>query len=215
MSDELGAKPHDNPLVQQIEPRPKNRQILRRGLAKGRKLIWRSINKFKYAELGAGSWIKDPLLVTGEEQIRIGKNVFVWPMARLETIRTSNAIGEIVIGDDSVIHPFVHIGASLSVTIGKKCLFASGVYITDHDHDWTNPDVPVIDSSRLLAAPVEIGDGVWLGERVAILKGVSIGDGAIIGTGAVVTQNIPSYSIAVGSPARVVKHYDRDTKQWK
>ncbi|MCL4145079.1 UNVERIFIED_CONTAM: hypothetical protein GTU68_007960 [Idotea baltica] len=136
-------------------------------------------------------------------------------MARLEAIRTANTLGEIVIGDDCVIHPFVHIGASLSVTIGKKCLFASGVYVTDHDHDWTNPDVPVIDSSKLLAAPVVIGSGVWLGERVAILKGVSIGDGAIIGTGAVVTKDIPSYSIAVGSPARVVKQYDRDAKRWK
>jgi carbonic anhydrase/acetyltransferase-like protein (isoleucine patch superfamily) len=55
---------------------------------------------------------------------------------------------------------------------------------------------------------VKIGNNVWLGENVSILKGVTIGDNVIIGLGAVVTKDIPSNSIAVGVPAKVVSSYD-------
>ena len=55
-------------------------------------------------------------------------------------------------------------------------------------------------------APVSIGNDVWIGGRVIILPGVNIGDGCIIGAGAVVTKDIPSYCVAVGVPAKVVRH---------
>ncbi|HFI1792856.1 TPA: DapH/DapD/GlmU-related protein, partial [Escherichia coli] len=50
-----------------------------------------------------------------------------------------------------------------------------------------------------------IGNDVWLGTGVTVLRGVRIGDGAIIGANAVVTKNIPDYCIAVGVPAKVIK----------
>lgn len=50
-----------------------------------------------------------------------------------------------------------------------------------------------------------VGNDVWIGQNVTVMPGVHIGDGAIIGANAVVASNIPSYSIAVGNPARVVK----------
>ncbi len=53
--------------------------------------------------------------------------------------------------------------------------------------------------------PVIIGDRVWLGNRVTILPGVSIGDDSVIGAGTVVVKSVPSRSVAVGNPARVVK----------
>lgn len=54
------------------------------------------------------------------------------------------------------------------------------------------------------SAPVRIGRGSWLAERVAVLKGADIGTCCIIGANSVVRGGIPDYSIAVGSPARVV-----------
>jgi maltose O-acetyltransferase len=55
------------------------------------------------------------------------------------------------------------------------------------------------------AQPVSIEDDVWIGARVIILPGVRIGQGSIIGAGAVVAKNIPSYSICVGNPARIIR----------
>ena len=55
---------------------------------------------------------------------------------------------------------------------------------------------------------VSIGNNVWIGEHVSILPGVTIGEGSVIGANSVVSKSIPPYSIAVGSPAKVIKKYD-------
>lgn len=55
---------------------------------------------------------------------------------------------------------------------------------------------------------VKIGNNVWLGENVTVLKGVTIGDNVIIGIGSIVTKDIPSNSVAVGIPAKVVETYE-------
>ena len=55
---------------------------------------------------------------------------------------------------------------------------------------------------------VKIGNNVWLGQNVSILKGVTIGDNVVIGYGSIVTKNIPSNSVAVGSPAKVIMSFD-------
>lgn len=136
-------------------------------------------------------------------------------MGRLEVRASPDAGAVLSIGDRTQIHPFVHIGATSGVEIGSDCLFASHVYITDHDHDWRDGSKPVSSSRVLLTAPVTIGDGVWLGERVCVLKGVTIGDGAIVGAGSVVTKDIPARCIAVGSPARVVKRWNDETREWE
>jgi acetyltransferase-like isoleucine patch superfamily enzyme len=54
--------------------------------------------------------------------------------------------------------------------------------------------------------PVNIGKYCWIGAGTIILPGVKIGDFSIIGAGSVVVRDIPPYSIAVGNPARVIKH---------
>ncbi len=58
---------------------------------------------------------------------------------------------------------------------------------------------------KALAAPVTIGNHVWIGGGVIILPGVTIGDNVVIGAGSVVTKDIPSDSVAYGNPCRVVK----------
>ncbi|MFC7456460.1 sugar O-acetyltransferase [Brachybacterium sp. GCM10030267] len=55
------------------------------------------------------------------------------------------------------------------------------------------------------AEPITVGDNVWIGGGATILPGVSIGADSVIGAGAVVTRDVPARSVAVGSPARVVR----------
>lgn len=68
-----------------------------------------------------------------------------------------------------------------------------------------NPNLRPIESK----GSVVIGNNVWLGDNVIVLPGVTIGDGVIVGANSVVTKNIPSYSVAVGNPAKVVKSFGR------
>lgn len=115
---------------------------------------------------------------------------------------------------------FCHIGATNYVEIGKDVLFGSKVYVTDHNHGkysgdkQSSPDQPPI--LRLLTndQKVVIGDNVWIGDNSIILPGVEIGKGSIIGANSVVTKSIPAYSIAVGIPAKVVKQYNFNLKEW-
>ena len=88
------------------------------------------------------------------------------------------------------------------VTIGDDCFIGPNVsiYTACHSTDPTERN-----TGQEWAQPVTIGDNVWIGGSVTILPGVTIGDNVTIGAGSVVVRDIPSNSIAVGNPCRVVK----------
>ena len=66
----------------------------------------------------------------------------------------------------------------------------------------------------LSAKSMIIHDDVWIGELVSVFPGVEIGKGAIIGANSVVTKSVPEYCIVAGNPAKVIKKYDFESKQW-
>ncbi|BAZ44086.1 maltose transacetylase [Chondrocystis sp. NIES-4102] len=90
-----------------------------------------------------------------------------------------------------------------SVHLGNNVLLAPKVQIYTAYHP-TNPEVRL--SGQELAAPVTIGDNVWLGGGVIICPGISIGSNVTIGAGSVVTKNVPDGVIAAGNPCRVIKN---------
>ena len=88
------------------------------------------------------------------------------------------------------------------VTIGDDCFIGPNVsiYTACHSTD------PVERKSRQeWAKPVSIGNNVWIGGSVTILPGVTIGDNVTIGAGSVVVSDIPSNTVAVGNPCKVIK----------
>lgn len=86
------------------------------------------------------------------------------------------------------------------ITIGDDCLVGHNVVIATLQHD-------MAPSRRgdLIPSPVVVGRNVWLGANVTVLPGVTIGDDSVIGAGSIVTRDVPARSVAVGSPARVVR----------
>ena len=87
------------------------------------------------------------------------------------------------------------------IHIGKDTLIASDVTILCHEHSFRDPD----NHELPLVEPVYIGCNCFIGVGATILPGVKIGDHCIIGASSVVTKDIPSGSIAVGNPARVIR----------
>ncbi len=88
------------------------------------------------------------------------------------------------------------------MTIGDDCFIGPNVSIYTACHS-TNPIER--NTRKEWARPVSIGNNCWIGGSVTILPGVTIGDNVTIGAGSVVVKDIPSDSIAVGNPAKVVK----------
>lgn len=88
------------------------------------------------------------------------------------------------------------------VTIGDRVMFGPKVSIFAATHE---VEVQSRRDDIEYAKPVTIGNDCWIGGHVVILPGVTIGDGCTIAAGSIVTKNIPSWSVAMGSPAKVVK----------
>jgi len=97
------------------------------------------------------------------------------------------------IGDFSLIDYGGNVSFGENVKIGYGVVIISVSSITGSDGE------------KLIKKPVDIGDNVEIGSSAVILPGVTIGNNSTIGAGAVVTTDIPSNSIAVGIPARVIK----------
>lgn len=90
------------------------------------------------------------------------------------------------------------------ITVGQDCTFSWDVQVLDNDFH----AITVDGVEQPSAAPVRIGDRVWVGTRAVVLKGVTVGDGAVIAAGAVVTKDVPAGAVVAGVPARVVGRAD-------
>lgn len=116
------------------------------------------------------------------------------------------------IGENSTFEGcrIVNAGISNSITIGDDCMFS------DHIEVWASDTHTIYDENDNIInkeKPITIGNKVWVGSHVKILKGVTISDGSIIGMGSIITKNTPSNSLSIGSPNTVIKektHWSRE-----
>ncbi|MBN1111283.1 MAG: acetyltransferase [Bacteroidales bacterium] len=166
--------------------------------------------------------VRFPFYFRGKRNVKFGTKFTAGVGCRVDAFNFYNQDSKsIVFGDNVQINDYVHIGAVGNVSIGNNVLIASRVFISDHDHGFygesdrhDSPDtIPV--ERELSFSPIKIEDNVWIGENVSVLKGVTIGKGAVIGANSVVTKDIPKYCIAVGSPAKIIKKYNFETKKWE
>lgn len=133
-----------------------------------------------------------------DSEIRIADDVHI----SRDTIILAG-VGKTIINERVSIGVGSFIYASSGVEIGKDSLLADNVRVMAGGHRFK-------DASKLLrlqepwVKKTTIGQDVWLGSSAIVLGGLTVGDGAVVGAGAVVTKDIPSYSIAVGVPAKVI-----------
>lgn len=155
---------------------------------------------------------KKPSLAVGNKCILLNDNIF------------ESSEGFISIGNNTFINSGTKIISRSTISIGDNVTIAWGCMIYDHDshsidyrerindqhqqlQDWQKGNfIANKNWDTVNSKPIVIGNNVWLGFDVVVLKGVTIGDGAIIGARSVVTRDIPAWSIAVGNPAKVVKY---------
>ena len=167
---------------------------------------------FKKARL-----LRRPIYIRGKKSFEYGEGLTTGHACRFDLL--GNNKKTLTIGLNCEIGDNVHIVAHEQVEIGDNCLIASKVFISDTNHgnyrdiDQESPQT-IPKDRKLITKPVFIGNNVWIGENVCILPGVRIGDGCIIGANSLVNKDVYKYSIAVGSPTKIIKIYDFDKRVW-
>lgn len=172
-------------------------------------LLW---NRSRFGHFGKKSRMYKPVQADGLENIFIEDNVVVHEGTWLAA-RPINVTCKLEINSGTTLGHFNHIYATQSIVIEKNVLTADKVYISDNLHNYEDVTMPVIKQSIKQCRPVVIGEGSWLGENVCII-GASVGKHCVVGANSVVTKDIPDFCVVVGAPARVIKRYDSEKKEW-
>jgi acetyltransferase-like isoleucine patch superfamily enzyme len=154
--------------------------------------------------------LHQPVLFLGAGSIALGREVeFGWPtsvgfFSGYGQVEASTSASVVEIGDGTEINNDVMIKSEgPGISIGPRALLGSRVCI--YDSDFHELDPRRRRGGRPAMAPVELGENVFVGDGVLILKGVSIGADSVIGAGSVVVSSIPRGVVAAGNPARVVR----------
>ncbi len=146
--------------------------------------------------------------IFNEQHIAIGVGTLIGPHA---TLSVGMAPGQqmlspivVRIGDRCVLGRGSGVVGHLSIDIGDDVWTGHHVYITDQNHGYEELDMPIA-RQWMPERPVSIGAGSWIGHGAVVLPGATIGRHVVIGANSVVAGEIPDYTVAAGSPARVIK----------
>jgi acetyltransferase-like isoleucine patch superfamily enzyme len=119
-------------------------------------------------------------------------------------LSTRRADAVLEVGDDCGFTGTTLVAAD-RLTIGDRVLVGGNASIVDFDFHPLMPEGRAKNINAGAAAPIVIGDDVFVGMDALVMKGVTIGEGAVVGAGSVVTQDVPPRTVVAGNPAQVVR----------
>ncbi len=165
----------------------------------------------RFGHLGPGACLVFPQgSIFNERYIHVGEGTIVGPHVSLSA---GMAPGQEMVTDPVVrigrrclIGRGSHIVGHWSIELGDDIQTGPYVYITDQNHAYADPDVPVGRQWPVEAA-VRIGSGSWLGAHAVILPGAVLGENVVVGAGAVVRGTFPDRCVVAGVPARMVRRW--------
>jgi len=169
-------------------------------------ILYTLIQKLRLGSLGKGSRIHPHVFFKSPYGIDIGNNVVIMGNAWLNTKgRQKNGKPSLFIGDRTYIGRNVQINAWKDVVIEPDVLIGDRVLISDADHNYSNPNIPIIQQGDKFKGRVLLCSGCWIGIGAVILPGVKVGVNAVVAANAVVTRDVPDYTIVGGVPAKFIR----------
>ena len=124
----------------------------------------------------------------------------------------NNGVGAVHIGH----HTRIGIGNVIigPVTIGNNVILAQNIVMSGLNHTYTDITQP-IDWQPTTTATITVEDDCWIAANVVITAGVTIGKHSVVAGGAVVTKSVPPFSVVAGNPAKLIKQYNVETREWE
>jgi len=152
-------------------------------------------------KIGKGTILSNVYL-TWPHQVKLGNNSLIEHGVYFHYDGVYGTGPSIIIGDNVFIGNYTEFNITDTIIVGDNCLIASGCKFIDHSHGYEYSQLINLQISSEKA--INIGEDVWLGCNVIVLKGVTIGKGAIVGASSLVNKSIPPYEIWAGVPAKKI-----------
>lgn len=187
-------------------------RVARLGVPRLRAWFFFSISGLRFRAIGRFAKIYGHEFIKLGEQVRMGD--FCWIEA-VSTYGGKRYTPSLSIGSGTAISDLTHISCIEKISVGNDCLIGSKVYIGDHSHgnlvmDGAERSTPPVKRALGAAAPIEIGERVWIGDGAVILAGSRIAKESIIGANSVVRLKVDRPALIAGVPARVIRYFRDD-----
>ena len=120
-------------------------------------------------------------------------------------IKPAGGIGDIVIGDDTIINSGVVLYTGHGVRIGSHVRIAANCTFAPTNHAYMSRESLIRDQGFLPSrGGIVVEDDVWIGANTVLLDGAHVQRGCVIGAASLVREHVPSYAIACGNPLRIL-----------
>ena len=203
-----------------------------------RDFVLRNLTEAQYGRLREfmyHRWSIVRIIQTGIwRRINIGNRTYVDPTAHFLGLKNISVGNDCIISEHCYFNVNYRHGHDVAIEIGnysfigRRNFFSSGKRIRlgsyaltgidcrflSSGHVFSNPMEPYIATGTTHDNEIDIGVNCWIGTGVTILGNIKVGHGCVIGAGAFVLTDIPAFSLAIGSPARVIKRYDVRREEW-
>lgn len=171
-------------------------------------------SRIKSLNVGKKTYISPKAQIIGWSKIKIGNYSCISDDCIINVNPSKLEGFALEIGNNCYLGRRSFISTGLRIEIGDYSLITNDCKLLGSGHMINNPFVPYICAGTTSDGIISIGTNCWLGSGVTILENVCIGYGSIIGAHSLVNKSVPPFSIAVGSPCKIIKRYSFKSKNW-
>lgn len=168
----------------------------------------------KPISVGTGTYIHRSVQILGREHVHLGDNTVLSQDCWLNVNHRNKGEIAIEMGSNNFIGRRNFFSSGKKIQLGSFILTANDCHFLGSSHITADPTKPVISTGTTSSDVIRVGHNTFIGAGARLLGNVSVGHGCVIGAASLVTHHVPPFSMAAGSPARILKRYSFLSKGW-